>query len=124
MNRRVNQILVALLITAMAAVLAFAKGKRENVKFSSDINVNGTLLKKGTYEVRLDEETGELSFVKGRRIVAKAMTRSEKVDEKPASFQFSSVGKAGVEELVSVVFAGTDQKLIIPRGGGQSTQTK
>ena len=57
---------IALLVCALVAVAAFAGGKdkirKETVTFSSDVMVNGTLIKAGDYEVRFNEQTGELAI--------------------------------------------------------------
>ena len=59
--------------------------------FDSDIKVNGTLVKKGTYDVKFDDETGQLSIIKNGKVVAEAMTRLEPRAKKASDFQFRSV---------------------------------
>jgi len=49
MKSILNRIAIALVITSLTSVMAFAKTKTEMVKFDSDIKVNGTVVSKGVY---------------------------------------------------------------------------
>src|SRR6266404_71375 len=84
MKSIVNRVMVALLLVTLASVAAFAKGKRIQVSVLTDTKVNGTLVKHGTYDVVFDEQTGELSIVKGSKIVATTTTRLEQRESKRA----------------------------------------
>jgi len=68
MKRFMKMSLVALAIAALASISAIAgdKGKveKKTVTFTEDIMVNGTLVKKGDYEIKFDDSTGELSVIK------------------------------------------------------------
>src|ERR1700681_1687468 len=79
--------LAALMICALASIAVFAaakdKVKTETVTFASDVMVNGTLLKAGEYQVKFNEQTGELAILKDGKVKAKTtaqlQSRSEKV---------------------------------------------
>src|ERR1700694_31241 len=77
---------VALAISALASVSAFAgskdKVKKETVTFTSDVMVNGTLVKAGDYEVKFDETTGELAILKDGKVKAKTAARLEQRTDK------------------------------------------
>ena len=60
MKSIVNRMVVVLMVGALTSVVAFAKVHKHTVTFDSDIKVNGTLVKKGTYQVKFDDETGQL----------------------------------------------------------------
>jgi uncharacterized protein with FMN-binding domain len=82
MKSVVNRIVVALLLVTMTSVAAFAKSKKTNVTFTVDTKVSETRVKSGTYEAVFNEETGELSIVKGRKVVAKTATQLKMRDSK------------------------------------------
>ena len=119
MKSFVNRITVALVVLALSSVAAFAKGKRETVTFPNNIKVNGTLVKQGTYDLKFNEETNELSILKGGKVIAKTNTRTEK-GAKAKSLQFSSTGSGDERQLLSVTFSGTDQKVVVSGGEAAS----
>ena len=115
--KSLNRIAVALLITALATVSAFAKGKKETVTFPTNIKVNGTVVKQGVYDVKFDDKTGELSIEKGSKVIAKATASVEKRDKKAQRLELRTTGRGDDTQLIAVTFAGTDQVLNI---GGSS----
>ncbi len=61
MKSIVNRMVVVLMVGALTSVVAFAKVQKQKVTFENDIKVNGTLVKKGTYDVKFDDATGQIS---------------------------------------------------------------
>ena len=112
MKSFVNRITIALVIVALASVAAFAKTRRDTVTFPTDIKVNGTLVKQGTYDLKFNEETNELLILKRGKVIAKANTRTEK-GTKARGTQFSSIGSGDERQLVNITFSGTDQKVVV-----------
>lgn len=112
MKSFVNRITVALVIVALASVAAFAKTKKDTVTFPTDIKVNGTLVKQGTYDLKFNEETNELSVLKNGKVIAKANTRTEK-GTKARGTQFISIGSGDERQLLSVTFGGSDQRVVV-----------
>ena len=55
MKSIVNRMVVVLMVGALTCVAAFAKVHRHTVTFDSDIKVNDTVVKKGTYQVKFDD---------------------------------------------------------------------
>ena len=76
--RVVNQLVGMVLVGAIAGGVAFAKEIKKEVTFSQAVEVNGTLVEKGTYDAVFDDQTNELSIVKGRKVVARAPAQLEK----------------------------------------------
>src|ERR1041384_8566024 len=72
MKRFITGIVCALAIALVASlgVAAKDKTKRKTVEFTQDVMVNGTLLKAGTYDVKFNEQTGELSVIKNGKVKA------------------------------------------------------
>jgi hypothetical protein len=113
MKTLLNRIALALLITALASVSLFAKGKTETVNFPTNIKVGGTLVTKGDYDLKFDEKTGELSIMKGSKVIARATTSTAKRDRKARSLEVRSTGTGDDAQLVSVAFSGSDENLVL-----------
>ena len=116
----VNRIIVALLVVTMTSVAAFAKSKKTTVIFTVDTKVNETLVKSGTYEAVFNEETGELSILKGRKVVAKTAARLEMVDGKVRTTEIHTIKEGDVTAFVGIAFSGTDQKVVVSKAGMQA----
>lgn len=113
MKSILNRIATALLITSLASVAAFAKTKKETVTFPTDINVNGTLVSKGVYDLKYDDAAGEITIVKGSKVIARASTSVEKRDQKARQFEFRSSGTGAEAQLTRIAFAGADHNVVV-----------
>lgn len=105
-------IVTFLLVTAVSAA-ALAKTNMATVSFSSDTRIGETLVKKGTYEVKFNEESGELSVVKTGKVIAKTTARLEKRDRKASGTQVLTILEGMDQRLVGIVFRGSDQNLVV-----------
>ena len=121
MKSIVNRIVVVVMIGALASVAAFAKTQKQRVTFENDIKVNGTLVKKGNYEVKFDEESGQLSIIKNGKTVAQTMAKLEARAKKANGFQLRSVGEGDQTELVGLTFGGSDKDVVVTGGGAVTT---
>ena len=74
MKTILSRIALAFLIASLATLSVFAKGKKETANFPTNIKVNGTLVKKGVYDLKFDDKTGELLIMKGDKVIARAAT--------------------------------------------------
>src|SRR5437660_1645692 len=119
MKSIVNRVMVALLLVTLASAASFAKGKRVQVSFLTDTEVNGTLVKHGTYDVVFDEETGKLSIVKGSKIVATTTTRLEQRESKARSTETNTIVDGDETRLDSITFGGSDQRMGVNQGARQ-----
>lgn len=121
MKSIVNRIVVVIMIGALASVAAFAKTHKQRVTFENDIKVNGTVVKKGTYEVKFDDATGQLSINKNGKVVAQTMAKLEARAKKANGFQLRSVGNGDQTELVGFTFGGSDKDVVITNSGATTT---
>ena len=121
MKSIVNRIVVVIMVGALMSVAAFAKTQKSRVTFENDIKVNGTLVKKGTYEVKFDEESGQLSINKNGKTVAQTMAKLEARAKKANGFQLRSVGSGDETELVGLTFSGSDKDVVVTGGGATTT---
>lgn len=113
MKSLVGRIAVAFVIFAMTNLVAIAKIKKDTVTFVSDITVNGTVLKKGNYDVKFNEETKELSLLKAGKVVAKTAAHTEKAAGRAKSTTFSTRTSGEGREFVSITFGGSDERIIV-----------
>jgi hypothetical protein len=121
MKSIMNRMLVVLIVGALTSVVALAKVQKHTVNFDSDIKVNGTLVKKGTYDVKFDDQSGQLTIAKNGKVIAQAMAKLETRAKKANDFQLRSTGNGGDTQLVGVTFGGSDKDVVISNSGATST---
>ena len=121
MKSVMSKVVAVLMVGALTGVVALAKVKRERVTFDSDIKVNGTLVKKGTYEVKFDDETNQLSIIKNGKVVVETMTRLEARSKKASDFQVRSVVSNNELQLAGVTFGGSDKDVMIANNGASTS---
>ena len=121
MKSVMSKVLAVLMVGALTGVVALAKVKKERVTFDSDIKVNGTLVKKGTYDVKFDDESGQLSIVKNGKVVVEAATRLEARSNKAADFQIRSITNGNELQLAGVTFGGADKDVMIANNGASTS---
>ena len=115
MKSIVNRVVVFVLVGVLTGVVALAKGTEREVTFTKSLTVNGTLVKKGTYKVEFNEETNELTIKKGKRVVATAQARLEKINDRSAFYTSSLEGDpTQVPVLVNVNFKDGNLATIVP----------
>ena len=121
MKSIVSKMMAVLMVGALTGVVAFAKVHKQKVTFESDIKVNGTLVKKGTYDVKFDDESGQLSIEKNGKTVAQAMAKLEAREKKASDFQLRSTVNGEDTNLTGVTFGGWDKNIVITSGGASTT---
>lgn len=121
MKSIMSRILVVLMVGALTSVAALAKVHKHKVTFADDIKVNGTLVKRGTYDVKFDDETNQLSILKNGKVVAQAMARLEARAKKANDFQLRSTNKGDEQQLTGVTFGGSDKDVVITIESGASS---
>jgi hypothetical protein len=117
----VNRIVVVLVVGALTSIVALAKVHKHKVTFENDTKVSGTVVKKGTYDLRFDDQTGQLSIVKNGKTVAQAMTKLEHRTKKAGDFQLRSSGTGDDSQLIGVTFGGSDQDVVITNNGASTS---
>ena len=121
MKSIVSRMLVVLMVGALTSVVALAKVQKHKVTFENDIKVNGTLVKKGTYDLKFDDESGQLSIVKNGKVVAQAMARVESREKKANDFQLRSTVNGDETQLTGFTFGGSDKDVLITNSGAATT---
>ena len=121
MKSIVSRVLVVMMVGALASVVAFAKVHKQRMTFSNDVKVNDTVVKKGTYEVKFDDESGQLTIVKNGKVVAQAMAKLEARAKKANDFQVRSTGTDDGAQLLGVTFSGSEQDVVISKNGASNS---
>jgi len=121
MKSIVNRIFVVMLVGALTCVAAFAKVQKHSVTFENDTKVNGTLVKKGTYNLKFDDATGQLTISKNGKVVAQAMAKLEPRDKKAGDFQVRSSVTGDEAQLLGVTFGGSTSDVIIANNGASTS---
>jgi len=121
MKSMVSKLVAVLMVGALTGIVAFAKVHKQKVTFENDIKVNGTLVKKGTYEVKFNDETGQLEIVKNGKTVAQAMAKLEQREKKANDFQLRSVSNGDELQLTGFTFGGSDKDVVISNTGSTSS---
>ena len=83
MKKRLQTIGLALVVCALLSPIALAGVMTKEVSFNKDVKVGDTVVKKGSYKVKFDDQTGELTILDGKKIIAKTTARLE--EQKNAS---------------------------------------
>jgi hypothetical protein len=106
-----KHLFMGLMIIALAGVMAFGKDKvkRVSITFANDLTVNGTTVKAGNYDVKFNEQTGELTIAKDGKVVAKTTARLRDRSAEARGTQFQLKDNA----LVSITFGGARQDVVI-----------
>jgi len=121
MKSIVNRMVAVMMVGALTGVVAFAKVHKQRVTFENDIKVNGTVVKKGNYEVKFDDETGQLTIAKNGKTVVQAMAKVEAREKKANDFQLRSTVNGDETNLTGVTFSGSDKDIVITTSGASTT---
>ena len=113
MKRKATIISAALILCVTMGTLALAKNKLHTINFEQDVTVNGTLVKKGEYQARFNEQTGEFTILDGKRVVATATAKEEMLNKKAAGTAFDLKNGDGAVTLTKVTFGGERYALLI-----------
>jgi len=112
----------ALMICALASIAISAatkdkaKVKTQDVTFTSDVMVNGTLVKAGDYQVKFNEQTGELAILKDGKVKAKTTAQLQSRSDKAKNTSVRMIEKGGVAELTGITFGGSNQDVVVAGG--------
>ncbi len=99
--------ILGLTLTALLGVSAMAGEVTKTLTLSRDVSVNGTVVKKGTYKVKINRETGEMTILNGKEVVAKT-TVTVAADERKANGDEIALTQNGdTNVLKSIKFDGS-----------------
>ncbi|HYP54114.1 MAG TPA: hypothetical protein VEQ42_11270 [Pyrinomonadaceae bacterium] len=120
MRNFVTRTLLAFTLCATAGVAALAgETTTKEVTFPEDVTVEGKLFKKGTYKMKYDSESGDLTIVNGKNSVT-TKAHVAKRDGKALHTVVGSVTRGDSRVLQSITFRGEGQSFVI----GDAQQAK
>jgi len=124
MKRFIQSFACALAIALVASLGVAAKDKttKKTVEFTQDVTVNGTVLKAGTYDVKFNEQTGELSIIKNGKVKATTTAHLEarSNEAKNTAVILANTGGA-TAEFRGITFGGSNQNVVVGGSGGSSS---
>ena len=108
-----------LMILALTSAMVFGMVRRDSITLSTDTMVAGTMVKAGTYDVKFDDKTGELTILKeeSNKVIVKTTGQLRARAKKAHGTRYELVDNA----LVSVAFSGQSHDVVI---GQSSTQAQ
>jgi hypothetical protein len=123
MKKFAVQMMIALVVCALAGNAALAKVKSRTITVGVDFVVGNTLVKKGTYKWSFDTSTNELTVTaKDKTVVAKTIAHLE--ERKTTSFGTDVVlaQKGSNQMLISIAFAGESQNIVVQSDGVETAK--
>jgi hypothetical protein len=125
MKSILNRIVALLVIATFTGALAFGKTTQREVTITTPLTVNGTLVKKGTYKVSYDDETGELTIKKGKKVVATAQARLEKTNDRYSTYtRTDSNDPTKPAALISVFLNDGNQATIVDKADNKAANAR
>lgn len=104
---------LSLTLTALLGISALAGEITKTLTLNRDISVNGTVVKKGVYRVKINRETGEMTILDGKKVVAKA-TVTVALDERKANGDEIALTQSGDTNILkSVKFSGSRDRFTV-----------
>jgi pyruvate carboxylase len=118
-----KKMMMSLMLTVMVlAGLAVveARDRSKTITFLNDVTVNGTVVAKGTYDVRFDSETNEVSILRNGRLVATTKVEVKLTDRKNPHNSAGFIERDNARVLTSITFEG-DKRVLLVNPVGSST---
>lgn len=116
MRNFVNRMVISIVVCAFLSVAALAGDRTENVTLPQDMMVNGTLVRKGTYKMKFNEETGELTLSRGNNVVARTTARMESRETSARRTEISTMRDGENHSLRRITFRGETRSIVLNDG--------
>ncbi len=120
MRKIINRITLLAVVCVLAAAASFAQVKSKTVTFTEDVMVGNKLFKKGTYKMKFNQQTGELTIADGD-LTATVSAKVEKRDTKALRTEIGSRQEGENRVLSSITFRGEDQTYRLTEGSASDT---
>ena len=109
----IETIAMTSVLCALMGTVSLAKTRSHMVAFDQDTMINGTLVKKGNYEAKFDEQANKLTFFKHRRGIATAVVKEESLARKAPQTSLEIQADANGAMLTKVTFGGDRYSLLL-----------
>lgn len=104
----------------IGAISAEAKNRSKRITFSNDVTVNGTVVKKGSYDVKFDAQNNEVTILDDGRVIATTKVDVQMVERKNPHNTAAFVERNNSRVLTTITFEGDRRILTVVDGGSQS----
>jgi acyl dehydratase len=124
MKKRFVNIALALVVSALLSPVAFASVKTQTVTFVTDVKIGETLIKKGTYKAKFDDQSNELTILDGKKVVAKTtatLVELKKHNNTSLTVYTTDRDSAGNAQLTSVNMGGKFATINADKAAGAAT---
>ena len=113
--------LVAMALVTTGLTMVEAKDRSKTITFINDVMVNGTLVGKGTYDIRFDSETNEVAVISKGRQIATTRVEVRLTDRKNLHNSAGYVERDNTRVLTTLSFEGDKRILLVnPASGTQN----
>jgi len=109
----IKTIAMTSVLCALVGTVALAKTRSHMVDFDQDTMVNGTLVKKGEYQAKFDEQANELRFFKNGHDIATAVVKEEPLERKASRTSIETKTGGDGAMLTKVTFGGARYSLLL-----------
>src|SRR4030095_167354 len=116
-----SRFFIALLLVILVSVPTLAKVQKATITLKADTKVGDVVVKKGTYEVKFDDQSNELSIVKGRKVIAKSAVQIEPLPRKFPNTAHIVHLENNEAVLTGVIFADTTQTVVLKSTSATAT---
>jgi hypothetical protein len=99
-------IVLAIVLSALVSTEALAATRSKHVSFDENLLVGGTMVKKGDYRVRFDNQSNRLLISRGKRIVAQAPASLEDQNAKEHFIYTTQASAGGQPNILTAVKVG------------------
>ena len=116
MKNFVNRMVISLVVCALVCAVALAGDRTEQVTLPQDMMVNGTLVRRGTYKMNFNEQTGELTLSRGSNVVARATARVENRETSARRTEIGTARNGDSSSLRRITFRGETRSIVLSDG--------
>ena len=113
MKPLINRIAIAFLMASLMGITAVAKTRKGSLKLDTTFKVNGTVLEKGSYDLKLEEDKNELYILRNGKVVVRANVGTEQRNKKANQFEIHSKGQGDDRQLTGIAFGGSRYNVVI-----------
>ncbi len=113
MKKQILNVFAAFALCAVIATGAFAGEKTKEVTFGRDVNINGTVVKKGTYKVAINEQTGEMSIRDGKKTLVTTKFTTTDRENAARNTEVNVSVENGTSVLKAVTFGGEKKTVVV-----------
>ena len=110
--------LMAVALMTAGLTMVEARDRSKTITFLNDVTVNGTLIQKGTYDVRFDSESNEVTISRNGRPVASTKVDIKLTDRKNPHNSAAYVERDNMRVLTSITFEGDKRVLLVNSASG------